>query len=103
MPKYQILPNSSFLIFSSSKIELLKWELFKKIEQKPKEYEKVNIKMNQLKKLNNRIVSRVNANLSEFNFDTGSFVTSSLKLDKILKLYVQYPSRQIKEQANERH
>ena len=56
--------------------------------------------MNQLKKLNNRIVSRVNANLSEFNFDTVLHIT--LRAQKSL-VFVQYPSRQIKEQANERH
>ncbi|MBT3804318.1 MAG: transferase [Desulfobacula sp.] len=46
--------------------------------------------MSQLKKLNDRIVSRVNANLSEFDFDTESFVTNSLEHDKMLKFYAFY-------------
>ena len=46
--------------------------------------------MNQLKQLNDRIVSRVNANLSEFDFNTESFVTNSLEHDKMLKFYAFY-------------
>jgi carbonic anhydrase/acetyltransferase-like protein (isoleucine patch superfamily) len=46
--------------------------------------------MNQLEMLTNRIISRVNANLSEFNFDTGSFVANSLEHEKLLKFYAFY-------------
>jgi len=46
--------------------------------------------MNQLKQLNDRIISRVNANLEEFEFDTESFVTNSLEHDKMLKFYAFY-------------
>jgi carbonic anhydrase/acetyltransferase-like protein (isoleucine patch superfamily) len=46
--------------------------------------------MNQLELLTNRIISRVNANLSEFNFDTGSFVANSLEHEKLLKFYAFY-------------
>ncbi len=46
--------------------------------------------MNQLKQLNDRIISRVNVNLSEFDFDTESFVTNSLEHDKMLKFYAFY-------------
>ncbi len=34
--------------------------------------------MDQLDKLNNRIISRVNVNLAEFDFDVGPFVTKAL-------------------------
>ena len=34
-----------------------------------------NIKMNQLKQLNDRIISRVNVNLSAFDFDAISIVS----------------------------
>ena len=46
--------------------------------------------MNQLKQLNDRIISRVNANLAEFEFDTESFVSNSLEHDKMLKFYAFY-------------
>lgn len=46
--------------------------------------------MNQLKQLNDRIISRVNVNLSEFDFDTESFVTNTLDHDKMLKFYAFY-------------
>lgn len=46
--------------------------------------------MNQLEMLTNRIISRVNANLSEFNFDTGSFVENSIEHEKLLKFYAFY-------------
>ncbi|MBU8850255.1 MAG: transferase [Desulfobacterales bacterium] len=46
--------------------------------------------MNQLKQLNDRIVSRVNCNLSEFDFDTEPFVTNALDHDKMLKFYAFY-------------
>jgi len=46
--------------------------------------------MNQLKQLNDRIISRVNANLAEFDFDTENFVANSLEHDKMLKFYAFY-------------
>ncbi|MCP3875964.1 MAG: transferase [Desulfobacteraceae bacterium] len=46
--------------------------------------------MSQLKQLNDRIISRVNANLSEFNFDTENFVFNSLEHEKMLKFYAFY-------------
>ncbi len=46
--------------------------------------------MYQLKQLNDRIISRVNANLSEFEFNTESFVSNSLDHDKMLKFYAFY-------------
>ena len=46
--------------------------------------------MNQLQQLNDRIISRVNCNLSEFGFDTESFVKNSLEYDKMLKFYAFY-------------
>ncbi|MGV7224281.1 MAG: transferase [Nitrospinales bacterium] len=46
--------------------------------------------MNQLEMLTNRIISRVNANLSEFNFDTESFVANSIEHEKLLKFYAFY-------------
>ncbi len=46
--------------------------------------------MYQLKQLNDRIISRVNANLAEFEFNTESFVSNSLEHDKMLKFYAFY-------------
>ncbi|MCP3874166.1 MAG: transferase [Desulfobacteraceae bacterium] len=46
--------------------------------------------MSQLKQLNDRIVSRVNANLAEFDFDTEGFVKNSLEHDKMMKFYAFY-------------
>ncbi len=46
--------------------------------------------MKQLKQLNDRIISRVNVNLSEFGFDTENFVTNSLEYDKMMKFYAFY-------------
>ena len=46
--------------------------------------------MNQLQQLNDRIISRVNVNLSEFDFDTESFVTNTLDYDKMMKFYAFY-------------
>ncbi len=46
--------------------------------------------MSQLKQLNDRIVSRVNANLAEFDFNTESFVTNSLEHEKMIKFYAFY-------------
>lgn len=46
--------------------------------------------MDQLKQLNDRIVSRVNANLSEFDFDTENFVKNSLEHDKMMRFYAFY-------------
>ena len=46
--------------------------------------------MNQLKQLNDRIVSRVNCSLSEFNFDTEPFVINTLEHDKMLEFYAFY-------------
>ena len=46
--------------------------------------------MEQLKRLNDRIVNRVNSNLSEFEFDTKSFVSNSLEYNKMLKFYSFY-------------
>ncbi|MCD4674539.1 MAG: transferase [Desulfobacula sp.] len=46
--------------------------------------------MNQLQQLNDRIISRVNINLSEFDFDTESFVTNTLDYDKMMKFYAFY-------------
>lgn len=46
--------------------------------------------MSQLKQLNDRIISRVNANLAEFGFDTGAFVSHSLEHDKMLRFYAFY-------------
>ncbi|MCP4021833.1 MAG: transferase [Desulfobacteraceae bacterium] len=44
----------------------------------------------QLTRLNDRIVSRVNVNLDEFDFDTESFVKNNLEHDKMLKFYAFY-------------
>ncbi|MDD9305154.1 MAG: transferase [Desulfobacter sp.] len=46
--------------------------------------------MNQLKKLNDRIISRVNVNLSEFDFDTENFVKNALDYEKMLDFYAFY-------------
>ena len=46
--------------------------------------------MNQLKQLNDRIISRVNANLNELSFDTEKFVSKTLDYDKMLKFYAFY-------------
>ena len=46
--------------------------------------------MDQLQQLNDRIISRVNVNLSEFDFDTESFVTNALDYEKMLKFYAFY-------------
>ncbi len=46
--------------------------------------------MNQLKQLTDRIISRVNVNLSEFDFDTESFVKNALDHEKMIKFYAFY-------------
>ncbi len=46
--------------------------------------------MDPLKMLSDRIISRVNANLSEFDFDTENFVSNSLEHEKLLKFYAFY-------------
>ncbi len=46
--------------------------------------------MNQLEQLIDRIISRVNINLNEFEFDTESFVKNSLEHEKMLKFYANY-------------
>lgn len=46
--------------------------------------------MEQLRQLIDRIVNRVNANLSEFEFDTENFVSNSIEYDKMLKFYAFY-------------
>ncbi|MCG8640691.1 MAG: transferase [Desulfobacterales bacterium] len=46
--------------------------------------------MNQLQQLTDRIISRVNANLSEFNFDTEMFVKNALDHEKMIKFYAFY-------------
>lgn len=46
--------------------------------------------MNQLSRLTNRIISRVNANLSEFDFDSTGFVNHALAHDKMLEFYAFY-------------
>ncbi|MFH2091382.1 MAG: transferase [Pseudomonadota bacterium] len=46
--------------------------------------------MDQLQQLSDRIISRVNANLSEFDFDTELFVKNSLDPEKLLKFYAFY-------------
>jgi len=46
--------------------------------------------MKKLKLLNERIVSRVNANLREFDFDTDQFISSSIEYDKLSKFYCFY-------------
>lgn len=46
--------------------------------------------MSQLKHLTDRIISRVNVNLSEFDFDTEAFVNNTLEPDKMLEFYAFY-------------
>ncbi len=46
--------------------------------------------MDQLQQLQDRIISRVNCNLSEFDFNTEAFVTHALDHDKMLKFYAFY-------------
>ena len=46
--------------------------------------------MDQLTLLNDRIISRVNVNLSEFDFDTEPFVNHTLDYEKMLKFYAFY-------------
>ena len=46
--------------------------------------------MKQLKQLNDRIISRVNCSLSEFDFNTENFVTDALEHDKMLEFYAFY-------------
>ena len=46
--------------------------------------------MSQLQRLSNRIISRVNANLQEFEFDTEPFVNSALDHEKMLEFYAFY-------------
>lgn len=46
--------------------------------------------MDQLEQLRDRIISRVNANLSEFDFDTEKFVANTLDFEKMLKFYAFY-------------
>ncbi len=43
-----------------------------------------------LQQLNDKIISRVNANLNGLNFDTEGFVSSSLDYEKMLKFYAFY-------------
>jgi hypothetical protein len=46
--------------------------------------------MNQLQQLSDRIISRVNANLMELEFDTSTFVNHALDHDKMLEFYAFY-------------
>ncbi len=46
--------------------------------------------MNQLSLLSDRIISRVNVNLSEFDFNTESFVNHTLDHEKMLRFYAFY-------------
>ncbi|MBW1803182.1 MAG: transferase [Deltaproteobacteria bacterium] len=46
--------------------------------------------MEAIKQLNDRIVSRVNLNLAEFDFHTDKFVHESMDYDKMLKFYAFY-------------
>ncbi len=46
--------------------------------------------MNQLEQLSERIISRVNVNLSEFDFDTEPFVNNTLEHEKMLEFYAFY-------------
>jgi len=46
--------------------------------------------MEKLKLLSERIVSRVNANLGKFEFDTGQFSISAVEYDKLSKFYCFY-------------
>ncbi len=46
--------------------------------------------MDQLEQLKDRIIRRVNVNLSELGFDTEKFVLNALEYDKLLKFYACY-------------
>ncbi|MCP3941722.1 MAG: transferase [Desulfobacteraceae bacterium] len=46
--------------------------------------------MEKVKLLNERIISRANVNLREFNFDTRSFVENAIEYDKLSKFYCFY-------------
>lgn len=46
--------------------------------------------MEEIKLLNERIISRVNANLREFNFDTKLFVSKAIEYSKLSKFYCFY-------------
>ncbi|MEH0023047.1 MAG: transferase [Desulfobacter sp.] len=46
--------------------------------------------MNQLKQLNDRIISRLNVNLNGFHFDAETFVASAIDYEKMLKFYAFY-------------
>ena len=46
--------------------------------------------MKQMKQLIDRIVSRVNVNLNEFDFDTEGFVVNAMDYEKLLKFYAFY-------------
>lgn len=46
--------------------------------------------MEKVKSLNGRISSRVNANLSEFEFDTSTFINQAIEYDKLSKFYCFY-------------
>jgi len=46
--------------------------------------------MEQLKQLTDRIISRVNANLSEFDFDTETYMNGALDFEKMIKFYAFY-------------
>ncbi|NOX32950.1 MAG: transferase [Deltaproteobacteria bacterium] len=46
--------------------------------------------MENLRLLNKRIVSRINANLREFNFDAGSFAANAIEYDKLSRFYCLY-------------
>ncbi|MFO7883189.1 MAG: transferase [Desulfobacteraceae bacterium] len=46
--------------------------------------------MKNLKQLNDRIISRINANLKKFNFDTGIYVENSLDYKKMMKFSAFY-------------
>ena len=46
--------------------------------------------MDQIKQLNEQIISRANANLREFNFDTGIFSLNAIKYEKLAKFHSFY-------------
>ncbi|MCP3901364.1 MAG: transferase [Desulfobacteraceae bacterium] len=46
--------------------------------------------MKNIKQLNEQIVSRANANLREFNFDTGIFLSNAIKYKNLAKFYSYY-------------
>src|SRR6056297_625818 len=46
--------------------------------------------MSQLQQLSDRIISRVNVNLEEFEFDTAPFVNNALDHEKMIKFYAFY-------------